>query len=214
MPTSNWSRFVIGLAATIAVGVVWATSGKLDTAYARATVTATSAVTLLLLGFDRWLWRYPPFRWAVRRPVLHGTWRLAQRTTYEPRAHETMEAYLVVHQTYSSIRVNGLYAISDSQSLSADLAIDTSRCVLSYIFRTDAHTMYRTGNAPSRGAAVLKVGRKPQPHLEGDYWMERGTRGSVKSVAYTSKTYDTFEAARRATYKPHLPQDEAEPPTE
>lgn len=92
---------------------------------------------------------------------------MTQRTTFEPRADETMESYLVIHQTYSSIRVNGLYAISDSQSLSADFAIGKSRCMLSYIFRTDAHTMYRTGNPPSRGAAVLKVGRKPQLHLEG-----------------------------------------------
>lgn len=141
-------------------------------------MTATSVVTLLLLAFDRWLWRYPPFRWAVRRPVLHGTWKMAQRTTYEPRAHETMESYLVIHQTYSTIRVNGLYAISDSESLSADLAIEKGRCVLSYIFRTDAHTMHRTGNPPSRGAATLKVGRQPQLHLEGDYWMERERAGA------------------------------------
>jgi SMODS-associating 2TM, beta-strand rich effector domain len=209
MPTSNWTRLVIALAATITLGIVWATSGKLDTTYAKATVTATSAVTLLLLAFDRWLWRYAPFRWAVSRPVLHGTWKMIQRTTYESRAAETMEAYLVVHQTYSTIRVDGLYAISESQSLSADLAVEKSRCVLSYIFRTDAHTMHRAGNPPSRGAATLKVGRRPQLHLEGDYWMERGTRGSVKSVGYAPKTYDTFEAARQAAYKPHRMREES-----
>jgi hypothetical protein len=44
--------------------------------------------------------------------------------------------------------------------------------------------------------------------------MERGTRGSVKSVAHTSKTDDTFEAGRQAMYKPHLLQDEAGPPTD
>jgi hypothetical protein len=209
MPTSTWTRLVIALAAAITLGIVWATSGKFDTAYAKAIVTATSAVILLLLAFDRWLWRYPPFRWAVSRPVLHGTWKMTQRTTYEPRAHETMESYLVVHQTYSTIRVNGLYAISDSQSLSADLAVDRSRCMLSYIFRTDAHTMHRAGNPPSRGAATLKVGRKPQLHLEGDYWMERGTRGSVKSMGHTPKTYDTFEAAHQATYKPHRVREES-----
>src|SRR6266487_3577478 len=209
MPTSNWTRIVIALAAAIALGIVWATSGRLDTTYAKAIVTATSAVTLLLLAFDRWLWRYPPFRWAVSRPVLQGTWKMTQRTTYEPRADETIEAYLVVYQTYSTIRVNGLYPISDSQSLSADLAVEKSHCMLSYIFRSDAHTMHRAGNPPSRGAAALKVGRRPQLHLEGDYWMERGTRGGVKSVGHTPKTYDTFEAARHAIYKPHHVRDES-----
>lgn len=209
MPTSAWTRLVIALAAAIALGIVWATSGKLDATFVKAIVTATSAVTLLLLAFDRWLWRYAPFRWAVRRPVLHGTWKMTQQTTYQARAHEPMECYLVVHQTYSTIRVNGLYAISDSQSLSADLAVDRSRCMLSYIFRTDAHTMHRDGNPPSRGAATLKVGRQPQLHFEGDYWMERGTRGSITSVGHTPKIYDTFEAARQATYKPHRVRDES-----
>jgi hypothetical protein len=210
MPTSNWTRLVIALATAIALGIVWVTSGNLDLTYAKAVVTATSAVTLLLLAFDSWLWRYAPLRWAVRRPVLHGTWKVTQRTTYEPRADETMESYLVIHQTYSTIRVNGLYAISDSQSLSADLTVEKSRCMLSYVFRTDAHTMHRAGNPPSRGAATLKVGRKPQLHLEGDYWMERGTRGSVKSVGHTSKIYDTFEAARQASYKLHPFQIESD----
>lgn|SRR5574341_1161889 len=208
MPTANWARLVIVLAAAIALVIVWATSGKVDTTYAKAIVTATSAVTLLLLAFDRWLWRYLPFRWAVSRPILHGTWKMMQRTTYEPRADKAMEAYLVVYQTYSTIRVNGLYEISDSHSLSADLAVEKSHCMLSYIFRSDAHTMHRAGNPPSRDAATLKVGRRPQLHLEGDYWMERGTRGSIKSVGYTAKTYDTFEAAREAAYRPHQVRNE------
>jgi hypothetical protein len=182
MPTSNWTRLVIALATAIALGIVWVTSGNLDLTYAKAVVTATSAVTLLLLAFDSWLWRYAPLRWTVRRPVLHGTWKMTQRTTYEPRADETIESYLVIHQTYSTIRVNGLYAISDSQSLSADLTVEKSRCMLSYVFRTDAHTMHRAGNPPSRGAATLKVGRKPHLHLEGDYWMERGTEESSRVV--------------------------------
>ena len=49
MPTSNWNRLVIGLAAGITLGIVWTTSGELDTAYAKATVTAASVVTLFLL---------------------------------------------------------------------------------------------------------------------------------------------------------------------
>lgn len=202
MPTRMWTRIAIALAAAIATAVVWLTTGDVDFAYAQWTVSASTVVILGLLLFDSFLWRYAPFRWIVRRPVLHGTWKMEQRTSYEPRKDETIESYLVIHQTYSSIRIDGLYAGSDSECLTASLNIDKNRCTVSYLFRSEAHTMNRAGNPPSRGAAVLKVGRGPERHLEGDYWMERGTHGSIRSVGYTPKLYATFGAARAASYQP------------
>jgi SMODS-associating 2TM, beta-strand rich effector domain len=200
MPTRNWTRIAIALAAAIASGVVWLTTGDVDFNYAKWTVSASTVVIIGLLLFDSVLWRYRPFRWLVRRPILHGTWKMEQRTSYELRKDETMESYLVVHQTFSSIRVDGLYPISDSECLTANLSVDEHRCTLSFLFRSEAHTMNREGNPPSRGAAVLKVGRRPHLHLEGDYWMERGTRGRIRSVGYTSKLYTTFDAAQDGSY--------------
>lgn len=207
MPTPTWTRIAVALAAAIASGVVWLTTGDVDFDYTKWTVSATTVVIIGLLLFDSVLWRYPPFRWLVGRPILHGTWRMEQLTSYEPRRDETMESYLVVHQTYSGIRVDGLYPISDSECLTANLSIDKERCTLSFLFRSEAHTMNREGNPPSRGAAVLKVGTRPHLHLEGDYWMERGTHGRITSVGYTPKLYTTFEAAKTAQYRPHsLPE--------
>jgi hypothetical protein len=71
--------------------------------------------------------------------VLHGTWKVVLRTTHEPRANEAIEAYLVVHQTYSSVRVDGLFEISNSDCLSADLALDGSRCTLNYPEKPSRH---------------------------------------------------------------------------
>jgi hypothetical protein len=117
-----------------------------------------------------------------------------------------MEAYLVIDQTFSGIRqVRGLYQISNSHSLTADLSVDRSHCTLSFIFRSEAGTMHRDGNPPSRGASVLTVGRHPRLHLQGDYWMERGTKGSVKSVGYSRKLYATFESAQSAEFASHVP---------
>jgi hypothetical protein len=205
MPTRNWTRIAIALAAVIASGAVWVTTGDVGFNYAKWTVSASTVVIVGLLLFDSVLWRHLPFRWIVRRPILHGTWKMEQRTSYEPRKDETMESYLVVHQTYSSIRVDGLYPISDSECLTANLGVDKQRCTLSYLFRSEAHTMSREGNPPSRGAAVLKVGRRPHLHLEGDYWMERGTHGRIKAIGYTPKLYTTFGAAHAAQYQPRSP---------
>jgi hypothetical protein len=56
--------------------------------------------------------------------------------------------------------------------------------------------MHRDSNPPSRGASVSQVSRQPRVHLQGDYWMERGTKGSVESVGYRRKLYGTFVSAQ------------------
>jgi hypothetical protein len=203
MPTSSWTRVVIGLAALIALGIVWATSGQLDFAYAKWLVSATSVVTLLLLAFDRRLWRYAPFRLLVNRPVLHGTWKTELTTTFEARAEEVIEAYLVIRQTYSRISVDMFFDRSSSRSMSGDLVNESGRCTLYYLFRSQAHTRYRDGNPPSRGGAALVVAREPKLHIAGDYWMERGTRGDLRTVGYSPKTYDTYASAQAAEFAPH-----------
>jgi hypothetical protein len=202
MPTASWTRVVIGLAALIALGIVWATSGNLDFAYAKWLVSATSAVTLLLLAFDRWLWRYVPFRLFVSRPVLHGTWKTELRTTFEERAEEAIEAYLVIRQTYSRICVDMLFDRSSSRSMSGDLVNESGRCTLYYLFHSHAHTRHRDRNPPSRGGAALVVGGEPSVHIAGDYWMERGTRGDLRTVGYSPKTYDTYASAQAAEFAP------------
>jgi hypothetical protein len=205
MSSSTGTRIAIFLSAAIALVAVWMTTGKFDLTYTKAIVSASSAVIMGLLAFDSWAWRFWPFRLIVRKPILHGTWKMEQRTSYEPRAQETMEAYLVIDQAFSGIRqIRGLYEISNSHSLTADLSVDRSHCALSFIFRSEAGTMHREGNPPSRGASVLTVGRHPRLHLEGDYWMERGTKGSVKSIGYSRKLYETFESARSAQFAAHV----------
>lgn len=200
MPTKGWTQVVIAAAATVAFVIVWATTGRAEFGFAKAIVTASTVVIVGLIAFDRWLWRSVPFRWTTGRPVLHGTWKIALRTSHEARADEEIEAYLVVRQTYSTIRVDGLFDRSNSECLSADLAVQNGRCTLNYLFRTEAHTLHRDANPPSRGAASLRVAREPHVHLDGDYWMERRTQGHIVSLGHSTKLYDTFGAAKDATY--------------
>jgi len=200
VPTTNWTRIVIGLAAVVAITIVWATSGIVDFTYAKALVTASGVVVLFLLVYDRWAWRWPLLRRLTRRPILHGTWKAELRTSYPARAHETIECYIAITQTYSQISVDMLFDRSSSRSMSGDLVLEGGRCVLYYIFHTQADTLHRNSNPPTRGGATLMVTREPQVHLAGDYWTERDTRGTVRTLGRAAKVYATFEAARAAAY--------------
>lgn len=201
MPTSNWARIVIALAALIAGGFALALGANIDIKLVRAVVPTSSVVILFLLAFDRWLWRWPGIQRLMKRPVLHGTWKTELRTTYKDRADEAIEAYLVVVQTYSRICVRMLFDRSQSKSMSGDLVQENGHCVLCYVFRSEKHALEPKSNPPSRGAAQLAVATKPSTHLEGDYWMEVGTKGRLVSKGHSPTRFDTFAGARRGTYR-------------
>lgn len=201
MPSSTWARIVIALAALVAGGFGLALGADIDPKLVRAVVPASAVVILFLLAFDRWLWRWPVIRLLVSRPILHGTWKTELRTSYRQRADETIEAYLVIDQTYSGICVRMLFDRSQSVSVSGDLVQEDGHCVLYYVFRSDKHALEPATNSPSRGAADLKVETEPSVHLEGDYWMEVGTKGRIVTTGHSRKRYSTFTAARKGTYR-------------
>lgn len=196
MPTSTWTRVVVLLAAAISGALALLQGGKIDSALLRAVIPASSAVILLLFVFDRWAWRWPCFDAVIKRPNLHGTWKCELRTSYEGRAGEVIESYLVIDQTYTRICVRMLFDRSQSISMSGDLVEEGGRCVLYYVFRSEKSALEPDSNPPARGAADLKVSRKPLLALEGDYWMERGTKGTLLTVGRSEALYDSFGAAR------------------
>jgi hypothetical protein len=48
VPTANWTRVVIGLAAVLAIAIVWAISGNIDIIYAKALVTAAQSASVVV----------------------------------------------------------------------------------------------------------------------------------------------------------------------
>jgi hypothetical protein len=201
VPSPAWARITIALAAIISGVIVVASGGSVSLDLAKAVASASSVVVLTLLAFDRLLWRLPGFRRLHRHPVLHGTWRTELRTAYEKRKDETIECYLVIDQSFSRICVRMLFDRSRSNSMSGDLVRTSGRCVLYYVFRSDKNALESRTNPPSRGAAELTVATKPSLHLEGDYWMEVGTKGILSTMGHTRTLYDTHSGAAQGKYR-------------
>lgn len=109
MPTSTWTRAIILLAAAISGALALLQGAKIDSALLRTVIPASSAVILLLFIFDRWAWRWPLTNELIKRPDLHGTWKCELRSSYEERAGEAIESYLVIDQTYTRICIRMLF---------------------------------------------------------------------------------------------------------
>ena len=181
--------------------IILATGGSISLNLAKTVATASSVVILALLAFDHILWRQPGFTRLHNRPILHGTWKTELRTSYDARKDETISCYLVVDQTFSKLCARMLFDRSRSNSMSGDIVRENGRCVFYYVFRTDKNALEPTSNPPSRGAADLTIATKPSLHLEGDYWMEVGTKGTMRTVGYTKTRYDTFAGASQGAYR-------------
>src|SRR5438874_2103486 len=103
MPSANWIRIVIALAAAGILALSALTGDSVDEQGLRWLGSVTGGVTLLLLAFDRWLWRWPLVRWVTELTgsrVIHGTWR--GTLTYESDAEGrpgSHPLFMAVHQT-------------------------------------------------------------------------------------------------------------------
>lgn len=163
------------------------------------------AVVLLYTLFDLWLWRLLPVA-ASKRPKVWGTWKADMESHWTHPAtgekkvtHKTI--YLVVTQTFSSVKVTGRMDISDSWTLSADIEPrDDGGFQLAYTYRNEAHVAHRAHNAPHRGSVVLGISTTPKTTLEGDYWTDRLTTGRIKAIGRSKKRYSSFEAAEGGDY--------------
>jgi hypothetical protein len=203
VPSRSWAQITIALAALVSGLIVLLSgeSGGVSLNVARVVTSSSSVVILALLAFDRLLWRLPGFRRLHSRPVLQGTWKTELRTSYAERKDETIECYLVVDQTFSRICARMLFDRSRSSSMSGDIVREGGRCVLYYVFRSEKNALEPETNPPRRGAADLTIATHPVPHLEGDYWMLGGTKGTLRTVGHTTTRFDTFGPARAADFR-------------
>jgi len=164
-----------------------------------------AVVSLLLLAFDRFLWKLPVVRSLVKRPILHGTWKGTFASDYVyPETGKTegpTEAYLAVRQTYSSVHTRFITRRSDSESIACELRTKSDGRYEIYAIYENKPPLLTQGESPvHRGGLILEVVGAPAYALKGSYWTDRKTRGDLKLGGYSKKVHDDFDSASCDTY--------------
>lgn len=197
----------IGIAAAL-----WATLLLID----GVTVTANwfrpfsavvGAMVLLLLGFEKWGWRWKFLHpWFVSQPNIQGTWKGELTSLWTDPATgkcpDPIEVYLVIKQTLSSIRVRLITKESQSDCLVASICDDagaTHSLVGTYL-NTPKITQ-REGSPIHHGGMVLRISSPGYGLLGGEYWTDRGTKGGMRFEQWSPSLIYDFKIASGARFR-------------
>ena len=166
----------------------------------------TSAVVIILMVYERWIWKWSIFRSiseAFGVPVLHGTWK--GTLDYEKDGNGksgSADIYLAINQTLTSISVRSFFRKpSESDSTIAKIQKPKpTRRQLIYLYKNEAPFGKRNGNPPHDGACVLEIVGFPARELSGSYFTERKGSGLVKLNQYNPQLAETLETADKLQY--------------
>jgi hypothetical protein len=166
----------------------------------------TSAVVIIVLVFEKWIWRWSIFRVISElfgTPVLHGTWKGTLEYERDGDGKRgSVDIYAVIDQTLTSISVRSFFKKpSESDSTIAKIEkIKPNRKRLIYLYKNEAPFGKREGNPPHDGACVLEVVGFPTCELSGSYFTERKGAGLVKLKKYNPRLAETLEGAEKLEY--------------
>jgi len=153
--------------------------------------TVISVYATLSYVFAKWLWRMPALQgWLVPYPDLQGTWqgevRLAGKDS-DSDPSVAVPVVLVIKQTLASLSITMHTITSDSYSTAAQFSRNADGTLrLTYNYTNRPKAAVRDRFTIHDGAAILRVVLRPKRVLEGEYWTNHRTMGSI-SVRFRSR---------------------------
>ena len=166
--------------------------------------SVTGALGLLLLAFDRWLWRIPFLHsWFVEVPNLRGVWCAEIRSTWKDPATgqgpDTIEGYMVIRQTYSTISMRLITRESSSKLTAGRILKEPDGLYLiTGVYNNESKHSFRERSPIHYGSLILTVVGDPPQKLCGHYWTDRGTRGELSLTERKREFPYDFETAAKA----------------
>ena len=144
-----------------------------------------AVVSLTLLGFDLWAWKLKIFRgWLIKRPILTGVWQAELKSDWiDPETgtkRPPIPCFMVVRQTASTLSFRLITPESRSETVSAAIEeCHDGTFEISCAYRNRPRAEFRHRSEVHYGAFLLTAEGLTPSRLEGDYWTDRKTSGTM-----------------------------------
>ena len=185
-------------------GFLWVLGIEPTWDYAQPYSFTLATITSCLWLFDRYIWKIWPVYKLVRHPDLNGTWRVSLQSSYKVPGSEdpgaAVDGFAVVRQTFSymSIRLMTEHAESSLVASSFDIQADGTTFVYG-AYQSDPSIHLRSGISEIHyGSFRYKVIGRPPIQVNGHYWTDRNTNGSISLTDRKNVFFDGYIEARDA----------------
>lgn len=196
----------IGLTIIVWLVVLWA-QGKpvLTIDFLRPFGLVVGTIVLVVGVFARWGWAWPLFQgWYVKRPDVRGTWQVDLQSSWinleTNEGIPPIKAYIAVRQTLTTLSLRLMTPESKSRLIAHSIELsDDGIYRIAGIYRNEPRVELQGDRSEiHHGSLLLEVYGTPPTSMEGHYWTDRGTRGTMTISRKKEKLFDNFEAAQAA----------------
>jgi len=166
---------------------LWLSGLPITWADAKPFTITVSALSAMVLIFDRWLWKWRFLRgWFAVCPNLQGSWQVLLKSDWIDPTTKTQIApiycVMTIRQTYSQL--SGRLFTKESSSYLIAHKIEKQNDGVFQLFATYQNTpdisIRGKRSEIHYGAFVLEVRGDPPTSMVGHYWTDRGTKGSME----------------------------------
>ena len=161
-----------------------------------------TVITVIAVLFARRAWAWRIFQgWYVKRPDLRGTWKVELISDYVDertgRPVAPITAYATIRQSLTTLSLRLLTPESKSKLVAHSIEEEEDGIFrLAGVYRNEPKIELQGVQSDiHHGALSLEIYGSPPTALEGHYFTDRKTRGSMKLSGRRGTHYDTYEAA-------------------
>lgn len=192
----------IALAAVLTLTYLAAFTSKIELiAVFRGVSFSITSVTLFWTFYFTYWWTFWPFNKLFYRPNINGTWAGKLISDYKDASGNgtpPIDFYIVIRQSFIRIHFTTLtkdfVGLSYAETFTLDK--DTGLKSIAYLYRKD--TSQLDDNTLREGATELRlILSKDEKRLEGKYWSNIKTQGSISVRFLNCKKVDSYEHAKK-----------------
>jgi hypothetical protein len=164
--------------------------------FLRLVPIVATADGIAYLVFATWLWRCKLLQgWLIPFPNLNGTWHGYIQTNWKDTEGNTprpIPAILSIKQGFGRVSCVMRTAEMESHSYLEGFCIDKDAQFkkLCYSYTSRPKASLRDRSTPHDGTMLFNIIGKPVHKLEGEYWTQRKTAGTITLTFRTKKLLD------------------------